>query len=118
VNLSLDNRKFVPIENSESGAVDARTEFHFSQNGSRFQAQYTGGDILRGHILGHFTGPKSGELLYHCETKDGALKAGRADAKLEEDEKGNIIMLLNWEWVFGADGVGQSKYVELSETKP
>jgi len=116
VNLSLDNRIFVPIENSESGVVDVRTEFHFSQTGTRFQAIYAGGEIQSGNIIGHFTGEQSGKMLYHCETQDGVLKAGRADATFEEDEKGKLIMFLNWEWVFGADGAGQSKYVELSET--
>jgi len=118
VSLSLDNRRFVPIENSAAGVVDSHTEFHFSQRGSHFEAQYSGGDIRSGHIMGHFTGPQIGQMLYHCETQDGALKAGRADAIFEIHVDGHITMALDWVWTSGADGSGQSKYVELSETKP
>ena len=118
MSFSLNGRTFVPIENSRAGVVDERTKFHFSQTDIHFQARYSGGDILHGHIIGHFSDAASGALLYHCETNNGTLKAGRADAQFAEKSNGMLTMSLRWEWLSGANGSGTSKYVEISEATP
>jgi len=116
--LSLDRRTFIPIENSAGGVVDERTQFHFSQQGKNFRADYTGGDISAGHIIGQFTSARSGQMLYHCLTTNGVLKAGRADAVFAKTKDGDITMSLSWTWVSGADGSGTSEYIEMKETLP
>ena len=55
MNLSLDNRVFGPVENSENGVVNNKTRFHFWQEGMVFYADYFGGDVREGHIIGQFT---------------------------------------------------------------
>lgn len=114
--IDLNNRVFVPIENSEGGAVDARTEFHFHQDGHTFHATYAGGDIIRGHIIGQVTGPDTGHMLYHCLMKNHDLKAGRADALFTIAKDGRLGMALTWAWVSGAEGAGTSQYVEITDT--
>ena len=113
--FSLNARTFIPIANSSDGVVDKRTEFHFTQTGKSFRADYTGGDIRIGHLIGHFTDTETGQMLYHCETLEGELKAGRADAVFKLHPNGRITMSLDWAWVSGAQGSGKSKYIELIE---
>lgn len=114
--LSLDNRVFVPVINSEGGLVDERTRFHFWQNGDAFFADYYGGDVREGHIIGRFTGPRTGQMLYHCLTKSRELKAGRAVASFTLAEDGRLGMDLDWTWISGADETGTSRYVEVTGT--
>ena len=113
--INLDGRVFIPIENSAGGVVDDRTEFHFTQVGEQFQAVYSGGDIAQGHITGRFSHNRTAHLLYHCITKNDALKAGRAEAQFTLSDDGQISMALDWVWVSGGEGSGASKYIEVVE---
>lgn len=119
MSLSLNNRIFIPIENSEGGVVDERTQFHFSQTGVNFTAEYQGGDILTGHIIGRLTDHLDGEMLYHCLTKADELKAGYATATFQTSPTGDIRMSLNWEWLNHDDGsntvcAGKSEYISTN----
>ena len=112
--FSLDKRIFTPVDNSTGGLVDARTRFHFWQNGDAFFADYFGGDVREGHIIGRFTSDRTGTMLYHCLTKDRRLKAGRAVATFNLSDEGRASMALEWVWVSGADGSGTSHYEEIT----
>jgi len=114
--FSLDNRVFTPIDNSTGGIVDARTRFHFWQNGDAFYADYFGGDVREGHIIGRFTGPRTGQLLYHCMTNTRELKAGRAVVTFTLSDDGRVGMALDWAWISGGTESGQSYYEETSGT--
>ena len=121
---SLDNRVFVPVENTEDGVVNGNTRFHFWQEGIVFFADYFGGDVREGHIIGQFDETGRGHMLYHCLTTDRNLKAGKAVAEFTKYDDGRMAMDLNWEWItqthqnndiFKGQAKGQSRYEELSE---
>lgn len=112
--LSLDNRVFVAIANSEYGIVSSETRFHFWQQGDVFFADYSGGDVREGHIIGQFTGETEGAMLYHCMTKDHVLKAGKATAEFTQVESGRVTMDLNWRWLTGDKSSGTSHYEEIT----
>lgn len=121
---SLDNRVFVPVENTEDGVVSGNTRFHFWQEGIVFFADYFGGDVREGHIIGQFDETGRGHMLYHCLTTDRNLKAGKAVAEFTKYDDGRMAMDLNWEWItqthqnndiFKGQAKGQSRYEELSE---
>jgi len=118
--ISLDNRVFVPVENSDNGVVNSKTRFHFWQDGIVFYADYFGGDVREGHIIGKFTEDGTGDLLYHCLTTDKNLKAGKARAVFSETDTGRLAFDLDWEWISlddkGSDHRrGQSRYEEVVE---
>lgn len=113
--LSLDNRVFVPVENTENGVVSGKTRFHFWQEGIVFYADYFGGDVREGHIIGQFNADGEGDMLYHCLTTDRNLKAGKATAQFTELEDGRVSMSLNWQWIDGDASTGQSRYEEITE---
>lgn len=127
---SLDNRVFVPVENTENGVISGNTRFHFWQEGVVFFADYFGGDVREGHIIGQFDETGRGHMLYHCLTTERDLKAGKAVAVFTKLEDGRMAMDLDWEWISpsvtsdeeNSDNVktefnlkGQSRYEELSE---
>lgn len=118
MSLTLNNRTFIPFENSEGGVVDERTQFHFTQTGQDFTADYQGGDILSGHIIGRLTDGQTGEMLYHCQTTANELKAGQASATFKTTDSGQIRMSLKWEWLGGGagpktKGSGTSEYITI-----
>ena len=113
--LSLDNRVFVPVENTENGVVSGKTRFHFWQQGIVFYADYFGGDVREGHIIGQFNEDGEGDMLYHCLTTDRKLKAGKATAQFTELKDGRVSMSLNWQWIDGDTSAGQSRYEEVTE---
>ena len=118
MNLSLDNRVFCPVENSENGVVNNKTRFHFWQEGMVFYADYFGGDVREGHIIGQFTDEMQGDMLYHCLTTNKHLKAGKARAVFSVMEDERLAFELDWEWISVDDEAsdqsnGQSRYEEV-----
>ena len=118
--MSLDSRVFVPVENTDNGVISGKTRFHFWQEGVVFFADYFGGDVREGHIIGQFDETGRGHMLYHCLTTERDLKAGKAVAEFTKFEDGRMAMDLNWEWITEIDKpdesfTGQSRYEELSE---
>lgn len=113
--LSLDNRVFVPVENTENGVVSGKTRFHFWQQGIVFYADYFGGDVREGHIIGQFNEDGAGDMLYHCLTTNRELKAGKAIAKFSKLPDGRLSMALEWQWISGDASTGQSRYEEITE---
>ena len=118
--FSLDNRVFIPVENSDNGVINGKTRFHFWQEGMVFYADYFGGDVREGHIIGQFIDALEGDLLYHCLTTDKHLKAGKARAIFSVMEDNRLAFNLDWEWIsiddLGGDhSWGQSRYEELIE---
>ena len=53
--LNLDNKKFVAVENTSNGEVSSQAEFHYHQQGKMIWAEYGGGEILKGFLIGKWT---------------------------------------------------------------
>jgi hypothetical protein len=50
--LSLDNIKMTVIQTAENGVVNKDTLFYFKQDGNVVQAEYAGGKIKKGFLIG------------------------------------------------------------------
>lgn len=71
--INFNNKKFVFLENSESGQVDSETIFKYKQEGKLVTADYFGGSIIYGKIIDQPTGNQL-DMLYQCLTTDDHLK--------------------------------------------
>jgi len=111
--FNLNNKKFTTIANSKDGKASSETVFHYRQKGKVVTAGYQGGDISHGKIIAKFIADDKLEMLYQCLTIDEELKAGKAIAKIEYDDKGLIRLKLNWEWLDDSNQKGTSEYVEI-----
>lgn len=110
--FNFDNKRFALIQNSESGQVNAETVFEYKQQDNLVTADYYGGTIKYGKIIGDL---KDDELnmLYQCLTADNQLKAGKALAKISLTATGRIKLSLNWEWLTNGNEKGTSEYIEI-----
>lgn len=111
--INYDGRKFVPKMNSENGEVSEQTLFLYHQNGSLLWAEYSGGDILKGSLIGSVS--YSGELdfVYHHMNRDMKVKTGKCHSMPTVMENGKIKLSEQWEWTSGDFLKGESLLVEV-----
>ena len=62
--LNLDNKKFVAVENTVNGEVSSQTEFHYHQQDKMIWAEYGGGEILKGFLIGKWIDDTQIEFTY------------------------------------------------------
>jgi hypothetical protein len=108
----LHNRRFAVANNSQ-GLSGTGTAFHYQVDGVAITSTYQGGRIRTGHQVGRVTGPDTIELLYHCVTNDGEMLAGWSRGRVGVDDAGRTTLHFVWGWLSGAQGGGESNYVEI-----
>lgn len=111
--ICYDGRKFVPKKNSENGEVSEQTIFAYHQNGNLLWAEYSGGDIWKGSLIG--TVSINGELdfVYHHVNKIMQVKTGRCHSVPHVLENGKIELSEQWEWTSGECSKGESFMEEV-----
>lgn len=111
----LHNRRFAVANNSQ-GLSGTGTVFHYLVEEFAITSTYQGGRIPTGHQVGRVTGPDTIELLYHCITNDGETLAGWSRGRVGVDESGRTTLHFVWGGLLGAQGGGESSYVEVQAT--
>ena len=111
MNYSLDGKTFKALSNSENGEVDAGTVFTYHQQGRTVWAEYSGGQILRGSILGKFIGEEL-HMNYHHLSQDGELKAGTCRSTISQLADGRLQISERWQWYSGDQSSGESELIE------
>lgn len=111
--LNLDGRVFRAARNSENGEVGAETVFHYRQEGPVVAADYSGGAVLRGHLLGRWREDGRLEFAYHHLNTDGVVMAGRCVSEAVERPDGRILLKEEWQWFTGDRSAGSSEVLEV-----
>ncbi|TXG36555.1 hypothetical protein [Seonamhaeicola maritimus] len=109
--FNINNKIFSLVENSENGEVNSETLFRYKQEKTLITADYNGGTIKYGKIIGYLEKDEI-NMLYQCLTVDNELKAGKAVAKISLDKNNKIKLKLNWVWLNDKSGKGTSEYIE------
>jgi hypothetical protein len=108
--LSLDGRTLVAVAN-EGGEVSADTRFHFEQDGDRIHAEYEGGTIVEGHLVGTFT-DGCWDVRYVQLHADGETATGRSVGEVTILDDGRVRVADDWEWE-SKEGGGSSVLEEV-----
>lgn len=111
--ICYDGRRFIPKMNSENGEVSEQTTFTYHQNGKLLWADYSGGDILRGSLIG--TVSINGELdfVYHHMNQDMQVETGKCHSVQTVLENGKMELSEQWEWISGGCSKGESLRMEV-----
>lgn len=111
---NLEGKIFQSIENTENGEVNSDTIFHYHQSGELISADYSGGKIVQGHLLGKML--ENGDLVfsYHHLNTGGELMIGNCTSTPEMLPDGKLKFLEKWKWLSGDKSIGSSQIVELS----
>ena len=88
---------------SESGEVSDQTVFCYHQKGNMIWAEYSGGSVAKGFLVGTMDENRGLHFTYQHLNKAGELKAGACDSKPRE-ENGRLRFYEQWQWATGEAG--------------
>lgn len=110
--ISYDGKCFVPRINTENGEVDDDTTFAYHQKGRILWADYSGGEIIKGHLTG--TVAENGELdfYYMHINQQEQVRVGVCHSIPKILDNGKIELKEKWQWLNGDKSKGESVIVE------
>lgn len=111
--MNYNNKKFRPVQNSENGETTEETLFEYKQNGNILTAEYKGGQILKGHLIGLVDLNGNIEMRYHQINTKGEFMTGICFSKPEIQSNGKIRLYESWEWTSGDKSEGKSILEEI-----
>ncbi len=101
--FSVEGRFFTAVENSESGEVSGQTVFSYHQKGNVIWAEYSGGSVVKGFLVGTMDDRHCLHFTYQHINQAGEQKAGTCDS--EPREAGNRLQFHEkWKWTTGGEG--------------
>jgi hypothetical protein len=111
--IHYNNRSFRPIQNSENGEVSELTLFYYTQIGNILTCDYTGGKIVKGHLIGLVNEDGSIDMRYHQVNDKGHLMTGICSSTPEILANGKIRLYESWQWTSGDYSKGSSIIEEI-----
>lgn len=97
VSAPLDGRTFVAVETSGPGDVDSATVFRYHERDGAVWADYAGGAVRRGYLVGTRDGDRLDFRYVHLDTA-GATASGRCTSRIEALPDGRVRMHETWAW--------------------
>lgn len=111
--INYDGKKFIPKMNSENGEVSEQTVFSYHQSGNLLWAEYSGGDIWKGSLIGTVLCNGELDFVYHHINRDMQVKTGKCHSVPTILENGKIELSEKWEWTSGDCSKGESLLIEV-----
>lgn len=88
--VNYNNRVFKPVSNTENGETINQTTFFYKQVGNVLTAEYSGGKILKGHLIGLVDENGYIDMRYRQVNSKGLLMNEKCTSKPEILENGKI----------------------------
>ncbi len=95
--VSLEGRIFAGVENSSTGEVGQSTIFTYHQDQDIIWAEYSGGSIIRGYLMGTRRGEKLHFRYAHLSTSK-ETSTGVCDSAVEILDDGRVRLHESWAW--------------------
>lgn len=107
------DKKFRPVSNTENGETSKETVFHYTQKGNVLTSEYSGGEIVKGHLIGLVSEDGEIEMRYHQVNRKGKLMTGVCKSIPETLANGKIRLHETWQWTSGDKSAGNSIIEEI-----
>ncbi|MFI8103884.1 hypothetical protein [Streptomyces sp. NPDC086023] len=94
---SLDGLLFVPVADQSPGQVGRQTRFDYHEQDGRIWAEYRGGDV----VMGHLVGTRAGDTLdfrYVQLRTDGTTASGHCTSLVTALPDGRLRLEETWTW--------------------
>jgi hypothetical protein len=111
--MIIDNKKFKASSNSENGEISETTIFHYRQNGKIIWADYSGGNIQKGHLIGLIEDNKYLQFEYHHVNLKNEILTGKCRSIISIQENGKLFLNEKWQWTCKDLIKGESVLVEI-----
>ena len=114
--INLNNKIFKAISNSENGEVDESTFFYYYQKDDMIWADYSGENIVKGHLIGKQLKNDKFDFVYHHVNLNGEIKIGKCLSKAEIIDNGRVKLFEKWQWLCDDMSSGESELEETTRT--
>ncbi|MCX4574449.1 hypothetical protein OHB41_14880 [Streptomyces sp. NBC_01571] len=94
---SLDGLVLAPVADQAPGQVGTGTRFTYHEKDGEIWAEYAGGDIVRGRLLGTREGDRL-DFRYVQLGRDGTTSGGHCVSVVVELSDGRLRLEETWEW--------------------
>jgi hypothetical protein len=111
--FSLDGVKMNVVKTADNGVVNQDTIFFFSQKENVVSAEYQGGKILKGFLIGKLSTQNQLEFSYCQMQLDGKLDNGLSSCQLSKNDEGKLILIEHFEWKSRPGEFGTNIFQEL-----
>lgn len=111
--MNYHNKTFRVVNNSDNGQTGSETLFHYRQEGNLLYADYAGGDIKKGHLMGTVSSEGKIAMVYHHMDGSGEIKTGKCSSVPEIMDNGKIRLHETWTWTSGDNSSGTSTLEEV-----
>jgi hypothetical protein len=106
--INYNNRRFRPVQNSANGETSEETVFLYKQENKIITAEYSGGEIISGHLIAVVSDDGTLDMRYHQVNKKGELMTGVCESTPEILTDGRIRLHERWQWTSGDGSSGKS----------
>ncbi|MEU4659115.1 hypothetical protein AB0G32_35150 [Streptomyces sp. NPDC023723] len=94
---SLDGLVFAPVADQAPGQVGTRTRFTYHEEDGAVWAEYAGGDVVRGHLVGTRAGDRL-DFRYVQLRTDGSTACGHCVSSAVALPDGRVRLTETWRW--------------------
>ncbi|MEV0693752.1 hypothetical protein [Streptomyces sp. NPDC050388] len=109
---SLDGLVLAPVADQAPGQVGTRTRFAYHERDGGIWAEYAGGDVVRGYLVGTREGDRL-DFRYVQLRQDGTTSSGHCVSTVVELPDGRVRLEETWEWE-SQQGSGTSVVEQLT----
>lgn len=111
--FDLNNKKFILFSGSKNGEANPDTVFNYHQEKDLIWADYSGGDILKGFLIGTTCDDISFKFTYQHVNNSMEIMTGICESITYLDVSGRIMISEKWEWTCKDFSKGKSKLIEI-----
>jgi len=113
--INYNNKIFSSVENTKNGEVNKETLFYYFQEKDIIWAEYNGGNIIKGFLVGYIN--KNGKLYFTYEhiNNEKTIRTGKCESEPKILPDGRIELNEKWEWTNVDKTKGESKIVEIAK---
>lgn len=111
--MNYNDKKFRPLSNTLNGETSHETLFHYQQRGNVLYCTYSGGQIIKGHLIGKVDADGNIDMRYHQINTKGELMTGTCLSSPEIMPNGTIRLHEKWQWTSGDRSKGESVLEEI-----
>lgn len=111
--INYDGKVFTSEQNSANGEVDSETVFYYRQDRDVVWAEYFGGSIKKGFLVGAVKDDGELEFNYQHINLNREIKTGKCYSVPKILEDGRVALGEKWEWTCGDRSKGESVIVEV-----
>lgn len=111
--IDYNQKRFKPISVTENGEVSQEIIFKYIQEGNVLSCSYSGGDIVKGNLIGKVASSGEINMRYMQINKKGEINTGKCKSTLEIQANGKYKLFESWEWTSGDFSKGNSVLEEI-----